>query len=253
MKKVTLSLYFTIFVFIIFAQLDINTINKRMVKIDNNLFIDKYETSNADYNLFLDYLKAKNEAQYLEASVKSSYWTEMLNHGESFDAYYNTHKAYNKYPVVNISFEAAEAYCQWLTEQYNNSDERKYNKVVFKLPSENEWTLAANGGNDKLEYPWGSHKISNNKGYYYCNFVIKKDADIKTVTAPVHSYKKTVTGLYNISGNVAEMTNKNGTAIGGSWNDDSSKMKINTSENISQYTHPMPTVGFRVAMEIVQE
>ncbi|MEZ4928593.1 MAG: hypothetical protein R2777_01070 [Chitinophagales bacterium] len=44
MKKVTLSLYFTIFVFIIFAQLDINTINKRMVKIDNNLFIDKYET-----------------------------------------------------------------------------------------------------------------------------------------------------------------------------------------------------------------
>ena len=253
MKKVTLSLYFTVFAFLIFAQLDINAINKRMVKIEDNLFIDKYETSNADYNLFLDYLKAKNETQYLEASVKGNYWTEMLNYGESFNAYYNTHKAYNKYPVVNINFESALAYCQWLTDQYNSSDERKYNKVIFKLPSEKEWTLAANGGNEKLEYPWGNNKICNNKGYYFCNFVIKKDADIQKVTAPVHSYKKTVTGLYNISGNVAEMTNENGTAIGGSWNDDSSKMKINTHDNLSQYTHPMPTVGFRVAMEVVQE
>lgn len=253
MKKIILSSALVFCTIVAFAQLDVNTINKRMVKIADNLYIDKYETSNADYNLFLDYLKAKNEAQYIAASVKGNYWTEMLNYGEPFNLYYNTHKAYNKYPVVNITFEATEAYCQWLTDQYNSSDERKYNKVIFKLPSEKEWTLAANGGNEKLEYPWGKNKICNSKGYYYCNFVIKKDADIKKVTAPVHSYKKTVKGLYNISGNVAEMTDKNGIAIGGSWNDDSSKMKINTSDNLSQYTHPMPTVGFRVAMEVIEE
>ncbi|MDZ7649210.1 MAG: hypothetical protein U5K54_19695 [Cytophagales bacterium] len=35
---------------------------------------------------------------------------------------------YNHYPAVNISFEAANAYCDWLTQQYNNAVERKYKK-----------------------------------------------------------------------------------------------------------------------------
>lgn len=253
MKKIITSSIFTFLTFFIYAQLDVNTLNKRMVKITDNIFIDKYETSNADYNLFLNYLKAKNETQYLEASVKGNYWIEMLNYGEAFNAYYNTHKAYNNYPVVNISYESALAYCLWLTEQYNNNSEKKFDNVIFRLPSKEEWTLAANGGNINLKYPWGNNKISNNKGHYYCNFILKKDNNVQTITAPVYSYTKSIKGLYNISGNVAEMISEKGTAIGGSWNDDSTKMVINSNNNFSYYEHPMPTIGIRVIMEVLTE
>ena len=41
----------------------------------------------------------------------------------------------DNYPVVNISLQDAQAYCQWLTAQDN--------KHIYRLPSEEEWILGA--------------------------------------------------------------------------------------------------------------
>ena len=38
------------------------------------------------------------------------------------------------------------------------------------------------------------------------------------VTAPVNSYTKNYFGLYNLIGNVAEMTSEKGICKGGTWN-----------------------------------
>src|SRR5205807_2611833 len=50
------------------------------------------------------------------------------------------------FPVANISWRDAVAYCDWLS---------KSNGGHFRLPSEEEWEYAARGRDNRL-YPWGN-------------------------------------------------------------------------------------------------
>lgn len=62
-------------------------------------------------------------------------------------------------PVVNITWDMARAYCQWLSTQTN---------VHYRLPTEAEWECAARG-TDGRQFPWGdtfdlSHAITRESG-----------------------------------------------------------------------------------------
>ena len=50
-------------------------------------------------------------------------------------------------PVVNIDWDDAQCYCQWLSEGST--------KYQFSLPSEAQWECAARGTDQRL-YPWGN-------------------------------------------------------------------------------------------------
>jgi len=57
------------------------------------------------------------------------------------------------HPVVNVSWNDTNEYCQWLNQMQNA--ELKSQNLEIRLPSEAEWEKAARG-TDGREYPWGN-------------------------------------------------------------------------------------------------
>jgi formylglycine-generating enzyme required for sulfatase activity len=77
--------------------------------------------------------------------------------------------------------------------------------------------------------------------------------DNADITAPVKSYEPNTFGLYNMSGNVAEMLFEKGKTKGGSWLDSAEAMKIASNGKFAQYSQPCPAIGFRVFMEVLEK
>ncbi|MBL0741926.1 formylglycine-generating enzyme family protein [Chryseolinea lacunae] len=276
----------------------------RLVK--ENVYAFNAELTNGRYNDFLDYLMQTNRMDLYEKCKYdlSRYEEPALSFMKSYHVprvVSKKQKFYSNYPVINISYEAAVAYCEWLTEQYNNVAGRKFKKVKFRLPSVNEWQIAAASlrnaeswvleenkaqvkvfepGHDvsrKYEmktvsladkdilYPWFRYygirnTVLNSRGCSLGNFkfpdTLKPCPGTKTTTAdgfwlmaPVESYFPNDIGLFDVVGNVAEMTNERGKACGGSWNHSPEESTI---KSINTYDGPSDAVGFRVFMDVIE-
>lgn len=245
--------------------------NKQFSKINDNLFVGKYEVSNLDYRTFLDELIKNNQLEiYIKSLPDSTVWTKDSRSNEAMVRYYFRHLAYENYPVVGISYENAMDYCNWLTMKYNNDKKRKYKKVVFQLLSKRDWMYAASAGDSSRTFPWGSGFIQNNRKQDLCNYrhatmmydsSSKKHIEVKennthsesktsSFTSNVEAYFPNTFGLYNMSGNVAEMVAEKGLVKGGSYNDLPYQVMIKSERN---YSKPSADIGFRVSMRILEK
>jgi hypothetical protein len=257
------------------AQADSNLISgispksleKGMMKVGGKLYASQTELTNGQYNLFLEDLLKNKEYDHLarcgsgktnwRALVPKEY--QRLSDAEIFK---NGHPDDAEAPVENIAFKSAQDYCAWITRVYNSyTGKKKYKKVLFRLPTIAEWEDAARGGKQKNPYPWGGYYVRNNKGCYLCNLKATEPCkDCPTLTegsqdggffpVKVTSYFPNDFGLYNMSGNVAEMVQEQGKTKGGSWADTAFQCQITTT---GTYTEPGPTIGFRVFMEVIEE
>ncbi len=244
---------------------------KNFVSVTDNLFAGKFEVSNIAYKEFLASFK-DDPSRYKELNVASENWDNALAFSDPIKENYFSHPAFYEYPVVNVSQEGAQAYCAWLTDLYHTDPRRKYKKVVFRLPTVEEWEQAAAAGQEEAIYAWGGTYMQNAHGKYQCNFRVisqhqlAKDEnnqlvvasgltnrldlnDQYLITAPVDAFPPNEFGLYNACGNVAEMTATEGLAKGGSWADTGYDVRIGSEK---QFLNASPKVGFRVFMEILE-
>ncbi len=244
---------------------DIKVVTKEFIKIKNDLFVCKYEVSNAEYRNFITELINSNQKETYNICLPDTLcWRDATTYNEPYVEYYFRYPNFNDYPVVGISYEAANEYCKWLTKKYNEDPKRKFDEVMFKLLNKDEWIFAANKGDNSRDYTWGSGFMQNNRKQWLCNFrhttfvfdsISKKynelHLDGKSIIAgPVKNFYPNSFGLYNMCGNVAEMIEEKGVAKGGSYNDPAYMVKISSEK---KYAKPQADIGFRVAMKVIRD
>ncbi|WP_343634972.1 SUMF1/EgtB/PvdO family nonheme iron enzyme [Fluviicola sp.] len=242
---------------ILSAVLDLKTLENNMVPVSGNVYMDKYEVTNGDYNRFLNNLKLSGQTElYQVALYDSTQWVQgkyAISFNDPMKDMYHWHPAYKNYPAVCMSYEGAKAYCEWLTKQYNLQRKRTYTQVVFRLPTEKEWRTAAGSGDPKAITPFPNNQIKTCDKCYLGNIRTSNDRffeDGGFHQVKVHSYDPNKMGFFNTLGNVSEMTSSKGKALGGSWYD---LFEDCTFDKTQSYSNPDPTVGFRVVMEIIEK
>ena len=233
-------------------------------KVEYNLpafYMLETEVTNKAYNLFLNDLKAQGRTEdYEKACVRSDNWYTPNHHNDPARCYYDSFPAYELYPAVNVPYEGAVLFCQWLTQKVGNPE------WEYVLPSQLEWTWAAEGGKTGEVYSMGGPFLTAADGtpyYHYLHLgdesICRTDSGFRVVNLsydmgvylntdsdipyPAKSLRANGYGLYNMCGNVAEMVSNPNMAVGGSWLDPGYDIRIYSIKN---YTQPSPQIGFRV-------
>jgi len=241
---------------------------KETVPISDELRISKVEVSNNEYKHFLMGLIEENRADLVpQYAPDPTCWNRtLLRSGvinDPYVKYYFGHPAFKDYPVVGISYEAAQAYCEWKTRTHGEMPITKKSKEMaqyqFRLPTEEEWMVAAEVGSPNRAYWSGGFDYPRSaRGQYLFNHKLgkgnfagiaggkAKDFEGYMITAPVKTFHAKKTGLYNMTGNVAEMVSPKGKVKGGSWADLADACVIEAEQ---PYQGASADTGFRFAVE----
>lgn len=100
----------------------------------------------------------------------------------------------DNFPVVHISYDDALAYCKWSSR---------------RLPTEAEWESAAQGNNTNNIFTWGNNQagLNANANTWQGEFPVKNiSEDGFEYISPIKSYPANNIGLYDMAGNVWEIT-----------------------------------------------
>ena len=120
---------------------------------------------------------------------------------------YFSHPGFANYPVVGVTWEQCQAFCQWRTQYFNTSN--AIGGQDYRLPTEAEWEYAARGGRRMALYPWGGNYVRDYKGCFLANFKPMRGSytdDTGATTMKVASFSPNDFGLFDMAGNVAEWT-----------------------------------------------
>jgi formylglycine-generating enzyme required for sulfatase activity len=232
------------------------------VLLKEGLYIDKTEIGNVHWREFSYWILQfpRDTAFHWQMMPDTSVWK---NIEMPLTEYYYRHPGYNYYPVVGISHEQAVEFCRWRSDRVNELYQKNPSqnplpgkKYRYRLPTNEEWELAASGKLDVREYPYGYKSTIGTKGIwkghrlfnYYSVRDTAKLKDRAALTAEVTSYLPNGYGIYNLIGNLSEMISEKGIAKGGNYTLPLEKCKV-TEQQI--YTKPEAWLGFRCVCEVI--
>ena len=89
----------------------------------------------------------------------SQYRVFLQESGHKASKEWENSNRFDNHPAVEISWQDAVAYCEWLTERLKEWGWR------VQLPTEAQWERAARGTKG-CKYPWGAGKIDPNRANY---------------------------------------------------------------------------------------
>ena len=224
-----------------------------------------------------NYVKDTSYLVYPDTTV----WIKDFNYSYNDPMHqdYFHHQAYGDYPVVGVTWDQANAFCNWRTKKKNDYLRGKRNPTtvpVFRLPTEAEWEYAARGGLMFSKYPWGGPSAVSDRGCFLANFKpVRGDyaVDGALYTVEAKSYNANDYGLYNMAGNVSEWTssaynlssyymgstmnpnvedrnNKKKIVRGGSWKDVAYYLEVGTRD--FEYADTARSfIGFRTVQDYI--
>ncbi len=201
-------------------------------------YIDRYETSNEDYQRFVEASGHRTPFHWAGGKIPSGK---------------------DRHPAYNISWDDADAYCKWMGK---------------RLPTEAEWERAARGGLDKKLYPWGDQLTLPPQGSATSATTPAQNVKAAHSGSPrgpaaIGSYPPNVFDLYDVTGNVWEWVsdwydrdyysgspdrNPRGPSKGiyrvfrgGGWSDSDERNLMVHYRNYTDAATRSPTIGVRCA------
>lgn len=247
------------------------TLYPRTQKVSENLYFQETEVTNLEWKEYLYFTRLDSGEQYYASMLPDQSKLPCPNY--FYDNFYNL------YPLVGINYDQAKAYCNWKTEVANIIFEvhcRKNIHLTFRLPTQEEWELAV-ADNDYTTDDLPVVKISID-GHSYLRKLLSlkestKDVKKKVVAFnrankplyPIHclqewspfqiqnypqyvySFPHNQFNLFHMRGNVFEMLDNKGLAIGGSYLTDYNN---SISNPLLKYETPKKDLGFRTICEV---
>lgn len=151
-------------------------------------------------------------------------------------------------PIGKVMRDDAEAYCAWLS---------KTTKLTVRLPKAREWQFAANGGDDRRVYPWGSFFVGQFTASALSVGTNQQAVKVGTFSADIGPF-----GHRDLAGNLREWLGdtesdgplaagaNGGLLAGGSYSSDHPLTFTTTyTESVEHNAYYLP-IGFRILVEI---
>lgn len=191
--------------------------------------IGKYPVTNAQYERFLNAPDFANPVYWLEfpkfdekcqrigdwgqdglnwvrEELKKSKSKVLLPRYWDYDDFGKLHP---NHPVVGISWYEANAYCEWLFQNWGVLPESKANPSLkpgaIRLPLETEWQKAAGGATPEGRYAWDEPGVATTS---LKEILRRANVDASGIghTTPVNAYPlgKSPFGVMDMCGNVWE-------------------------------------------------
>lgn len=250
-------------------------IEEETIVVDE-FYMSRTEVTNKSYHDFLNYLAVQEEdsAAWERNFPDTLVWinSETYSYSEPTTNMYFWHPAYDNYPVVGVTYEQCQAYCDWLTRTYNNDPHRKFKKVQFSLPTRKQFIAAAICGEGQRLFSFEGNEIMNKNGpklnidnrrafeasmdIQTCKINFKQQKtyydDKADYTNKVISYQPNEYGIYNLSGNVQEFIAEYGYVKGGGWRDLLEDASLVKEESYSKEDEKSSQRGFRFVMKIIE-